>query len=306
MASVNCSYSPFIFRLCLLTTTLLTCTFGVSQDGDGRKSEKFVVIDPEGKKGFMFGANIGYYLANDEPAIFYNGLNKGEGFLDIRDYLNRPTIKPDVLLALGGNTANFDLTESGFDIHYENVINFGGHLRYQFNWTNALVADVNFSSMKIEDSFALSYRNDNGTSELINQHFPIFGKEDRLFASLGYQVNLSPPGMAGLNFEFGPELVSVKVKSNTFRVGSRNYNILRAQTIGTGGSQILNSKIPTLSFIGAYTQFAANLEFDKYTIDLGWRTSFQKISLSDVIPAKRRMSHTPFIRLVYRVTIKGF
>jgi hypothetical protein len=305
MAMVVQFLSTLSLRLGLLLIFFLGSAYLFSQEDDERRSESFVIIDPEGKKGFMFGANIGYYLANDEPARFYDGTPKGDNFLDLNEFLNIDYIRQEVIDALGNNTTSFQLVEYASDVRYNNVINFGGHLRYQFNWANAIVADVNFSAMRVDDFFVLSYANDNGTSQDIFQNFPISGTEDRLFVSAGYQVNLGPPSAAGLNFEFGPEMVSVKVKTNSFSIASRRYSILRAQTIGPG-NQLLNNDIPTLTYIGAYAQFAANLEFDKFTIDLGLRSSLQKIELSESILSKRRLSYTPFARLVYRVTVKGF
>ncbi len=293
-------YRPLFIVLCLIHVAS-----SVAQEGDGRRGESFVMIDPEGKKGFMFGANIGYYLPNDQPATFYDGTPKGDGFLDLNDYLSIDYIRQEVLEELGNGASTFYLAEYASDVRYNNVFYVGAHLRYQLNWTHALVADINYSAMRMDDFFVLAYANSNGTSQDIFQNFPISGTEDRMFTSIGYQVNLSPPSEAGLNFEFGPELVSVKVKSNTFSVGNRTYNILRTQTIGPG-NQLLSNSIPTTTFFGGYAQFGANLEFDKFTIDLCWRSSFHKIQLSDQIPTKLGVSHTPYARLVYRLTVKGF
>lgn len=268
-----------------------------------RRGESFVYIDPNGKKGFMFGVNLGYHMPNKEPAGFYDGSPKGEGFLDLQDYLGIQFVRDQVQQELG--VSQYTLEEYGSDMRYNQTIAVGGNLRYQFNWWHALVADVNFVSLTANDFFVLSIPSDNGTTQQTFQNFPIQGKEDRLLASMGYHLSLAEPSAMGVHFEFGPELTSLKVKSNTIQIGSRTYNILRAQTVGNG-NQTLNNRIPTLNYIGGYAQLGANLEFDKFTIDLGWRTSANRIDLNPVLEPKLRFSHTLMARLVYRVTVKGF
>ncbi len=292
----------FILSLFLFFSTVAYAQ--VDDNDDERKTENFVIIDPEGKKGFMFGVNIGYHLPNDDPAGFYDGSPKGQGFLDLGDFLSIDRVQNEVLDELGG-TFQFNLVEYASEMKYNNSIAVGGHVRYQFNWYHALVADVNFVSLKADDFFVLSYPNDNGTSNDIFQNFGIQGKEDRLLLSMGYHLALAEPGAASMNFEFGPEITSVKVKTNRISVGSREYSILRAQTVGAG-NQILNNRIPTLTYAGAYAQLGANMEFDKFTVDVVWRTSIQKIDLNPAIEAKWRLNHTPMARLIYRLSVKGF
>ena len=211
MAMVVHFFSAFSSRLALLLIVLSMSTSVLSQDDDGKRSASYVILDPEGKVGFMFGVNIGYYLPNDQSATFYDGTPKGDEFLDLNEFLNIDYIRTEVIDALGNNTTSFQLVEYPSDVRYNNVLLVGGHLRYHFNWTHAIVADFNYASLRVDDFFVLSYANDNGTSQDIFQNFPISGTEDRLFTSIGYQVNLGPPSAVGLNFEFGPELVSVKV-----------------------------------------------------------------------------------------------
>ncbi|NNC84423.1 MAG: hypothetical protein HKN79_12685 [Flavobacteriales bacterium] len=296
--------STFILILALVLC-LGHATQGSGQEADEeRRGEQFVFIDPQAKRGFMFGLNLGYFLPNDDPAVFYDGSPKGQGFLDLQEYLQIDRIRNEVLQELG-NPSDFTLVEYASDMPYVNSLAVGAHVRYQFNWYHSLVVDANFISLKADDFFVLSYPNDNGTSQDIFQNFPIQGKEDRLNMNLGYQFAWAPPGAASMHMEIGPEMTSIRVKSNTFSVGSRTYSILRAQTVG-GNNQVINNSIPTQTFFGAYAQIGANLEFDKFTMDIGWRTSFQKISLYEAIEPKRRLNHMPMARLVYRLSVKGF
>jgi hypothetical protein len=274
-----------------------------AQDEEGRRGEDFVVLDPEGKKGFMFGVNIGYMLPNDDAARFYDGTPKEAGFLDL--HLQIPFVRDQVFNELGPSVSAYQLVEYPLEMRYNDVLAIGGHLRYQFNWYSALVADVNFARLRAVDAFVLAYDDDNGSSQSIFQNFEILGEEDRLNLSMGYHVALADPGPGSMHFEFGPMLTSVRVRRNQISIGSRTYNILRAQTVGNG-NQLLNNQIPTITSLGGYAQLGANLEFDKFTLDLAWRSSMEKVELYEGQEAKYRLHHFPFLRLVYRVTIKGF
>lgn len=277
----------------------------IAQDDDRDESD-FVFIDPAGKKGFMFGVNLGYYLPNDDPTSFYDGTPKSDGFLDLANYIQLEYIQQQFANELGNSVSNFYLVEYPNEMRYTNTISLGGNVRYQFNWANAIVMDAHYISLKTVDAFVMGYANDNGTSQDIYQNFDIQGKEDRLQLSIGYQVSLAQPTDLAMHFEFGPMMTSIKIKENNFFVGSRSFSILRAQTVGVNNAQILNNAIPNVTSFGAYVQPGFNLEFDKFTLDLDWRTSIEKIQLSDQLEAKYRLNHMPMVRFVYRVSVKGF
>ena len=293
--------------LLVFSLVLLLCpSFMNAQDDEDREGSDFVFIDPAAKKGFMFGLNIGGYLPNDEAAVFYDGRDKGEGFLDLGEYIFIPNIRDQIFQELGNSVSEYYLVEYPLMMRYQNTVSLGGNLRYQFDWANALVLDAFFVNLKTVDAFVLGFVNDNGTSQDIFESFEISGREERLNLSLGYQVSLAEPTDIAAHFEFGPVMTSVKIRDNRFTVGSRSFNILRAQTVGAGGNQILNNNIPNITSFGAYAQFGINMEFDKFTVDLDWRSMYEKIQLSESIEAKYRLNHLPMIRFVYRVSVKGF
>ncbi len=270
-----------------------------------RKKEKYVYLDEKGKKGFMFGVNVGLYIANQDHASFYDGAPKGEGFLDLATYINIPTIKQEILNSLGGGISEFTFEGYGYLMRYNRPLMIGGNVRYQFNWHHAVVADFNFITLTSNGLWAISYPGTNGATQQIFQNYNITGKEERLAMTLGYQVALAEPGPGALHFEFGPMLTALKIRENRFFVGERSYNILRAQN--QAGNQILNNRYPTRNFVGAYAQLGFNLEFDKFTIDTGWRTSSENIDLGNpLVEKKRRLQHAPFIRFVYRISVRGF
>lgn len=273
--------------------------------GGERKKEKYVVLDPEGKRGFMFGANIGYFFPNQDNASFYDGTPKGDGFLDLAEFIENPRIRQELQNSIGNNQGDFEFAGYADGMRYQRPILFGGNVRYQFNWYHSLVGDVNLVRLRSQGLWSIKFEPQGGVSQPVFQNFEMNGQEDRLMASLGYQYNLSEPGVGGWVIEAGPQFTSVRITSNQFSVGTREYNILRAQSIGQN-NQILNNRIPTLSFIGAYAQFGGNLEFDKFTIELAWRTSWENVRLDPTIEDKYRMHHAPFMRLVYRVSVKGF
>jgi hypothetical protein len=290
---------------CTLLFLFSSMPMALAQDGDRTESD-FVFIDPTGKKGFMFGINIGYYLPNDDPTNFYDGTPKADGFLDLGSYIQLQYIQQQFQNELGNSVSNFQLVEYPNEMRYTNTVAFGGNVRYHFNWANAIVLDANYIGLKTVDAFVLGYDDPNsGTSQQIYRNFDISGKEDRLQLSLGYQVSLAKPTDIAMHFEFGPMMTSIKIKENNFTVGSRTYSILRAQSVGNN-NPVLNNSIPNITSFGAYVQPGINMEFDKFTIDLDWRSSFEKIQLSENLEAKYRFNHMPMVRFVYRVSVKGF
>lgn len=258
--------------------------------------------DPAAKKGFLFGLNVGYLLPNDEPARFYDGTPKEPGFLDLNEYLQLPFIRDQVINTLGDLAANYRLSEYPQEYRYNDALVIGGHLRYQFNWTHAVVGDVNYARLRSAGIFVIEYPNNTGATQPVYDRFEITGEEDRMNLSLGYQVALGAPSEFGMHLEFGPMLTSVRVRSNQFRIGDRTYNILRAQTVGLAAGQLLNAPIPTVTSLGGYGQLGANFEFHKFTVDMAFRVSLEKIALYKGQEARYRPHYLPFLRLVYQVT----
>lgn len=270
-----------------------------AQDGEPQ------VDGPAVKRGFMFGLNVGYVLPNDEPATFYDGTPKDAGFLDLNEYLGQWFIRDQVINTLGDRAANFRLSEYPQEYRYNNALAIGGHVRYQFNWTHAVVADMNFARLRSGGVFVIEYPNTSGTSQPIYENFEITGEEDRMNLSLGYQLALGAPSEFGMHLEFGPMLTSVNVRSNQFVIGNGTYNILRAQAVGLAPDQLTTSPIPTVTSLGGYGQLGANLEFDKFTLDMALRVILEKVELYEGQEAGFRPSYIPFLRLMYRVSGSG-
>jgi len=263
------------------------------------------VDGPAAKKGFMFGLNVGYLMPNDEPATFYDGTPKEPGFLDLKEYLGQWFIRDQVINTLGDRAANFRLSEYPQEYRYNNVLSIGGHVRYQFNWTHAVVADMNFARLRSGGLFVIEYPDNTGFTQPVYENFEITGEEDRMNLSLGYQVALGAPSAFGVHLEFGPMLTSVNVRSNQFIIGDGTYNILRAQTVGLAPDQLITSPIPTVTSLGGYGQLGANLEFHKFTLDMALRVSLKKIALYEGQEARYRPSYLPFLRLAYQVSGSG-
>lgn len=277
------------------------CHGMVASAQDGEPQE----VGPAAKKGFMVGLNVGYLMPNDEPAKFYDGTPKEPAFLDLNEYLNQWFIRDQVINTLGDRAANYRLSEYPRDYRYTNALSIGGHLRYQFNWTHAVVADVNFTRLRSGGLFVIEYPGTTGLTQPVYENFQITGEEDRMNLSLGYQVALGAPSEFGVHLEFGPMLTSVRVRNNQFRIGDRTYSILRAQTVGLAADQLITSPIPTVTSLGGYGQLGANLEFHKFTVDMALRVSLEKIALYEGQEARYRPSYLPLLRLIYQVSGSG-
>jgi hypothetical protein len=207
--------------------------------------------------------------------------------------------------ALGDRAANYRLSEYPQDYRYNNALAIGGHVRYQFNWTHAVVADMNFARLRSAGIFVIEYPGTTGLTQPIYESFEITGEEDRMNLSLGYQVALGAPSEFGVHLEFGPLLTSVNVRNNQFRIGDQTYSILRAQTVGQAPDQLINGQIPTVSSLGGYGQLGTNLEFHKFTLDMALRVSLEKIALYQGQEARFRPNYQPFLRLIYQLSGSG-
>lgn len=269
------------------------------------QDEERPIGGPSEKKGFMFGLNIGYLLPNDEPATFYDGTPKEQGFLDLNAFLGQWFIRDQVINTLGDRAANYRLSEYPQDYRYNNALAIGGHVRYQFNWTHAVVADMNFARLRSAGIFVIEYPGTNGLTQPVFESFEITGEEDRMNLSLGYQVALGAPSEFGVHLEFGPLLTSVNVRNNQFRIGDQTYSILRAQTVGQAPDQLINGQIPTVSSLGGYGQLGTNLEFHKFTLDMALRVNLEKIALYQGQEARFRPNYQPFLRLIYQLSGSG-
>jgi hypothetical protein len=270
-----------------------------AQDGEPQ------MVGPAAKKGFMFGLNVGYLLPNDEPATFYDGTPKEQGFLDLNAFLGQWFIRDQVINTLGDRAANYRLSEYPQDYRYNNALAIGGHVRYQFNWTHAVVADMNFARLRSAGIFVIEFPSTTGLSQPQYESFEITGEEDRMNLSIGYQVALGAPSEFGLHLEFGPLLTSVRVRNNQFRIGDATYSILRAQTVGPGLTEVINAPIPTLTSLGGYGQLGTNLEFHKFTLDMALRVSLEKIALYQGQEARFRPNYQPLLRLIYQLSGSG-
>lgn len=267
-----------------------------AQDGEHRAD------GPAEKKGLMFGLNVGYLLPNDEPATFYDGTPKEPGFLDLNEFLGLWFIRDQVINTLGDRAVNYRLSEYPQEYRYNNALSIGGHARYQFNWTHAVVADMNFARLRSAGIFVIEYPDNTGVTQPIYESFEITGEEDRMNLSLGYQVALGVPSAFGVHLEFGPMLTSVRVRNNQLRIGDRTYSILRAETVGLAPDQLITSPIPTVTSLGGYGQLGANLEFHKFTVEMALRVNLEKIALYEGQEANFRPSYMPFLRLIYQVS----
>ncbi len=270
----------------------------IAQDDDViYEEDNYSHLNYKAKKGFMYGLNIGLLLANNEPALFYNGSAPN----NIYNYLSSTNSNSYTQISNYVGNYNFHLVELPEEMDYKPAVSFGLNLRYQKNWTNAFVADLNYSQLNASGLVVIEVErpNTSGATQANYEYFPIYGKETRLVVSAGYQITLTDPSSMGLIFEFGPVLTSVKVNRNAFRVGDREYNILRPQ-LSTGG-QYINRKQPTVNDFGGYAAVGFNVEFDKFTIDALFRTSLERIQFDPNQEAKHKLQFLPHLRFSYRL-----
>lgn len=286
------------FFLCMLMILPVTMLAQDDEDDYNEEEDSYEQVTYARKKGFMFGLNIGLLIPNNEPAQFYNGTAPN----DITPYLTNTNSNSyqEITEFIGGYDFVRDQTFLPI-MNYSNGVNFGFNTRYQFDWHNAVVADLNYSQLTATGVMRLISAEEpgDGSTQDIIKFLDMYGKEQRLMISLGYQATLSEPSAMGFIFEVGPMITSVKVVRNAFVVGDREFNILRSRTLV--GNQFANDRQQTVNDFGAYTAIGTNIEFDKFTVDAMFRASYERIQFDKEIEAKYKLNFLPQLRFTYRI-----
>lgn len=279
-------------RSILLVLLMLSNSINIWAQEEGGQ---FETLKYENKGGLMYGINIGLLLANNNPASFYDGTTPN----DIGLYLNNINVRDVIQEYVGGY--NYYLVELPLEMDYKPATAFGLNLRYQLDWNQAVVADFNYAILNANGLVVLEVDRPNptGATQAFYEYLDIYGRENRMAMSLGYQYTTSEPGPLGFLMEFGPVLSSVKVEKNAFKVGQREYNILRPEVFN--GSQFRNNRQQTVNSFGAYGAIGLNFEFNKFTVEALMRTQMEKIVFDEEVETKRHLNYMPQLRFIYRI-----
>jgi len=298
-----------------LFSTLFLCfsSFGIAQveddpDADEDNLSDLIVYNKNEYKGFFVGANFGVHFANKSTATFYTG-NPFFTPNDICIFLPCPILgsagNDQVYNQLVQEIGNhqFTLESFGDDLRYEPALTLGLNLRYRLGPFSSIQTDITYANLKANGVivFNVDRPNPNGTADDFFESHPIWGKEQRLVFSPGFQFNLSDPGDFVPYFDVGGILTSTRVIENRFRVGNREFSILRPQILN---GQVVNRRQQTSNALGAYAGLGVNLEFDKVILDFGYRASFEKVPFRNLdeelsVHDNRTLHHSITLKFIY-------
>ncbi|MGB0178011.1 MAG: hypothetical protein ACPF9D_12650, partial [Owenweeksia sp.] len=156
-------------KIFLLATTLLP-VFGLQAQEEA-----------DSVKQIQFHLGVGYYIANNETAIYYSGADNNR-FMQV---LNHPEYERQIQEALDGYT--FSLREAPSDFVYKNQVSFLLGAEYAFNRHWKMILMLQQVRLEAGGTFSLTVDRpnpDNNGQDFIEQG-GISGKERRSHFQLG-------------------------------------------------------------------------------------------------------------------------
>lgn len=207
-------------------------------------SAKILAQETDTISPWTLGIGVGYYMADDNTANFYNGSDNNR----LNYILNEPNTRAQIRDALGGY--EFELAEYAQDMTYRNTGSFELQIAYNFgkNWNISL----HFHNVRLTASGIFTLRvdrmNDNNTTEPYLEQANISGTETRSHIDLGFGKRFDIGSGFYVPAEIGFDLNFTEVKENIARIAGRNFSLgvyndfsNRQATITTSGTGIYAS-----------------------------------------------------------------
>ena len=275
-------------------------------DADEEDEKRIINYNNDDFKGFSIGLNFGVHFAHKSSATFYTG-NRFITPNDICIFLpcagvavNEPVYNT-LVEEIGG--FQFVLEDWGNDLRYDPALTLGLNLRYRLGAFTTIQTDLTYANLRAQGVIVLNVDrpNPNGTADDYFESYPIWGKEQRFTLTPGVQLYLSDPSDFVPYFDIGAVITSTRVTENRFRVGNREYSILRPQTLN---GQIINQNQQTANGFGAYSGLGAVIKFEKVLVDFGYRASLEKVPFRRLDPEfadqdKRSLHHSITLKFIY-------
>jgi hypothetical protein len=218
------SYKTFLFFILFAFPFLSNAQYSLSLKCPLTASDKgcFSQNDFSKKKddgnGLYIGVNLGFYFANRNNALYYNGSGVNNVDSTINYSLNYPRIK-EVLLY------NFTLAELPAKMHYSPSFLLGVYLKYAIK-NSGIFMQFNFSRLKANDVFTLIVDDPNNySSEPVYKQEAIWGVEQRASIDLGYSYTFNPEKNYRPFLQFGANLTTTKFIDNKIRIENLEYSI---------------------------------------------------------------------------------
>lgn len=178
---------------------------------------------------FAYGMNMGFYFAHPSTANYYNGSEGGAG--------GRRSLEQILRTSLNYNRIRQDLGYD-FSLHglpagmrYSPSIMLGFFGSLHFGPRAALIADFNYTRLRVQDQFTLQLERFSNIEGDNIERFTITGSEERVDLRLGYQHTFpSRESYIHPYLEAGFSLTDTKVREIRTQIGSSTYSLFHAST----------------------------------------------------------------------------
>ena len=238
---------------------------------------------------FEYGMNMGFYFAHRSTASYYNGSEGGSGgrrSLEqvMRTSLNYNRIRQD----LG---YDFSLHALPMDMRYTPSMMLGFFGSLHFGPRSALLADFNYTKLRVEDQFTLQLDRFSNIEGDNIERFTITGSEERVDLRLGYQHTfLSKDSYIHPYLEAGFSLTDTKVREIRTQIRNSTYSLFHAST--TQYTLERDFGMSAGGFAGAGLKMEVN---ENFRLTVGYASLYTQINLGE--NAESRFQHSLFVRL---------
>lgn len=248
----------------------------------------------EGGIRLEYGLNLGSYFANSYTANYYNGSGQYSGVgnqgrvdqLLSKTAYNYPRLRQQI-------GYDFTLEENGLPtaMRYSPAMMVGLFATIAFNPRVALLAESNFSRLRIQDQFTIRLeRFSSIEGDNIERH-SITGNEERVDIKLGLQFTfLSAASYVHPFIEAGGLFTDTKVKENNIRIAGSTLSL---HVPGTG------TYMPERDYgigMGAFASAGIKMDVnEQFRFSIGYSTHYNNINLGKFDDYK--WQHALFLRL---------
>ncbi|MDT8412712.1 MAG: hypothetical protein RQ875_09640 [Vicingaceae bacterium] len=238
---------------------------------------------------FFIGVNVGAIFPNSNTATIYTGTN------DITPF------GIDYIMNIPENKTTFDayfknpyyVAEYPQKPVYKPALNIGLHAGINLGKGNTLFTDLNFSTVKYEQTFTMAIDDPNNQSvDPTYEQFPIIGEEKRFNLNIGTQLSLFNEESINIYWSFFGNFNSIKLEQNYIVIDNKQYNIIHS-------SMLTNNQQPGGIGYGGGTGLGLKYKLtDNISTDLTYNFYYTKTKMNDFVQSFG-MQHGIMFRVIW-------
>ena len=268
----------------------------------------------KGAEGFHVGFYVGTYFPNKNSVDVYDGYGyDGNGnkqsFSEslmyqkiVRENDPQYGFTDRIAAELGVISDNWRFEDDSFmptNLKYNTAFLFGLALHYGLNKKQAIIANLNFSKLRVVGNFTIETYNSSTQTSLdwTRNQFALVGREQRLMIQLGYSQILGNNEKGNFFIEGGLCLNNAKVEENFIQINSLEIDLTYFDQNIQGLPNIYYEHYTGWGF-GGFAGFGLNLTMNpKYTIQFLYNPSFESVKLGP--EANAGINHAAGLRAYY-------